>query len=266
MLVEDSVANQMVVSSIVEACGCEVSIASDGTQAIEKVMAHEFDMIFMDLSMPGMDGTEVTRQIRSKGGWYADVPIVAMTANVFKDDQERCFAAGMNDFIGKPIEATHVRAKLRQWLTQNNGEEDEEVVNSDLAETMAANANAVWIDDKVLEELERETSAELVKIVIGVFINETKGRLHVLRDLNGGPLEEIINASHALKSSSGTFGASQLCEAARRVEDAARAGRDQDAQSMIASLLVIGDETMDRYVQRFGEPEAAVDVAGEGCE
>jgi len=96
--------------------GLEIDCAENGREAVRMFAAapERYDLIFMDLQMPEMDGFEATRRIRSLAAPRAkEVPIIAMTANVFKEDIERCMEAGMNDHVGKPIDFDEVLAKLR---------------------------------------------------------------------------------------------------------------------------------------------------------
>ena len=90
-------------------------MAEDGLQAVELAGRNAYDLILMDIAMPEMDGLEATRIIRTLAG-RAQVPIVALTANAFVEDKERCLAAGMNDHLAKPIVAASLFAKLLGWL------------------------------------------------------------------------------------------------------------------------------------------------------
>ena len=103
LLVEDNPINQMVAGKMLEQLGCDVDIAGAGIDAVEQSAKREFDVIFMDMQMPRLDGLEATRRIRLRGGADATRPIVAMTANAMDGDRERCLDAGMNDYITKPI-------------------------------------------------------------------------------------------------------------------------------------------------------------------
>ncbi|MDR2160663.1 MAG: response regulator [Desulfovibrio sp.] len=119
LLAEDVEINREIVSSLLEPTGLEIDNAENGAQAVMKFSAQpdRYDMIFMDVQMPEMDGYEATRRIRALGcPRAAQVPIVAMTANVFNEDIERCRQAGMNDHVGKPINLDEVLRMLRHYL------------------------------------------------------------------------------------------------------------------------------------------------------
>jgi CheY-like chemotaxis protein len=119
LIAEDVVINREIVQALIEHTGVEIDFAVDGVEAFEKFSAQpeNYDLILMDVQMPHMDGYEATNRIRNSGLPGADsIPIIAMTANVFREDVERCRAAGMNDHLGKPIDADEVIAKLKQYF------------------------------------------------------------------------------------------------------------------------------------------------------
>jgi CheY-like chemotaxis protein len=90
-------------------------VAPDGTQALRELAEGTFDVVLMDVQMPGMDGYEVTRRVRAESP-HRDVPVIAMTANARAEDRERCLAAGMNDFVSKPFEPEQLFGVLARWL------------------------------------------------------------------------------------------------------------------------------------------------------
>ena len=120
LVVEDEPTNQAVARAIVEHAGARVDVAHDGVQAVEMSARQRYELILMDMQMPHMDGLQATRLIRLQPG-REDVPIVAMTANAFEEDRQRCLQAGMNDFIAKPFEAPVLLNTLLHWLGDDGG-------------------------------------------------------------------------------------------------------------------------------------------------
>ena len=87
----------------------------DGAEAVRAVAREDFDLVLMDVHMPAMDGFEATRRIRSLPGRAAAIPVIAMTADVLAGDEEKCLAAGMDDYIGKPFKPADLMGKLARW-------------------------------------------------------------------------------------------------------------------------------------------------------
>ncbi|MBM5029861.1 response regulator [Vibrio parahaemolyticus] len=116
LIVEDTEVNQRVVRIMLEQLGLKVSVASHGEEALQLCREHAFELIFMDCQMPVMDGFIATEQIRDMNEWGAHVPIIALTANVVKEDQQRCFEAGMNEFVAKPVTKARLQQIFEQYL------------------------------------------------------------------------------------------------------------------------------------------------------
>ena len=116
LLVEDEPLNREIGCDLLAAIGLDVSTANDGFAAIERFQEGGFDLILMDVQMPGLDGLDTTRRIRSLPGG-AQLPIVALTANAYSEDRQRCLDAGMNDFLAKPVEPEALYAILGKYLT-----------------------------------------------------------------------------------------------------------------------------------------------------
>jgi signal transduction histidine kinase/DNA-binding NarL/FixJ family response regulator len=116
LLVEDMPVNRIVGSGMLNSLGHEVDLACDGIEALEKLKTTVYDLILMDMQMAGLNGIEATRAIRAWGGAYASLPIVAMTANALHSDRMECLAAGMNDFVTKPIALNDIDAAIRRVM------------------------------------------------------------------------------------------------------------------------------------------------------
>ena len=116
LLVEDSVTNQLVASTLLKIAGYRVDIASNGMEAVKAVKATPFDLVLMDIAMPEMDGIAATKAIRALPAPAGRTPIIAMTANAMVGDRERFLDAGMNDYVPKPIERPYLLATIARWL------------------------------------------------------------------------------------------------------------------------------------------------------
>ncbi len=121
LLVEDNAVNQLVAQAFLQRFGLQVGLAQDGLEAVRMTAEQPFDLVLMDCQMPDLDGFEATQQIRARekargSTGRAAIPIIALTANVFEGDRERCFSSGMNDFIAKPFKQDELYAVLARWL------------------------------------------------------------------------------------------------------------------------------------------------------
>jgi signal transduction histidine kinase len=121
LVVEDNAVNCLVVQAMLERLGMTVTLANDGAQAVQALQAHEVEMVLMDCQMPVMDGYEATRRIRSSEHARAQVPIVALTAHAFAEDRQRCEAAGMNDYLPKPVTGEALALMLQRYLGPGGG-------------------------------------------------------------------------------------------------------------------------------------------------
>ena len=121
LLVEDNLINQEILKTVLEGFGIDANVAENGVEALDATALQSYELIFMDMQMPIMDGVTATRELRALGNtpetaWLADVPIVALTANVMHEDRQRCLDAGMVDFLGKPIDFEALKSCLLTWL------------------------------------------------------------------------------------------------------------------------------------------------------
>ncbi|WEK80288.1 ATP-binding protein [Vibrio alginolyticus] len=116
LVVEDTIVNQKVVRIMLEKLGVRVSVANHGEEALQLCDQQPFDLIFMDCQMPVMDGFIATERIRKMGEWGKHVPIIALSANVIKEDQQHCFDVGMNEFVAKPVTKTQLQQIFEQHL------------------------------------------------------------------------------------------------------------------------------------------------------
>ena len=224
LLVEDSPANQMVATAMLNNIGFEnIELADHGEAALQLAQQQEFDLVLMDIQMPGIDGMETTRQLRKMQGSWAQIPIIAMTANVMPGEKSACIESGMNDFIGKPVRKEHLDSILKKHL-QIISE------NSDNASEESDNPYDSLIDEKVISELEDSVSAELAHKMFSTFLLEMNQRIDTAKqsfeELEKNPDHEswvtLTREYHTLKSLCGTFGATGIQTIALELELAAK--------------------------------------------
>ena len=123
LLAEDNAINALLTRTLLEAEGHSVETVEDGQLAVDAMKTQSFDLIFMDMRMPNMDGLEATRNIRRLPNVSNDLPIIALTANAFDDDRKACFDSGMNDFMTKPVSAEELSEMVSRWTGNDESEQ-----------------------------------------------------------------------------------------------------------------------------------------------
>jgi CheY-like chemotaxis protein len=130
LLAEDNAINALLTRTLLEAEGAIVETVEDGALAVDAVRKKAYDLVFMDMRMPVMDGLEATRKIRALGGKNTRMPIIALTANAFDDDRNACFDSGMNDYMTKPVSAEELVEMVTTWIKPEASQESEEKLAS----------------------------------------------------------------------------------------------------------------------------------------
>ncbi|MGR2741066.1 ATP-binding protein [Billgrantia sp. Q4P2] len=231
LLVEDNPVNQQVAVALLERHGCKVTVADSGRRALELAGREDFDMVFMDVQMPGMDGLETTRRLRAVGGWCARVPIVAMTAGGPGAERERCLAAGMTDYLAKPLRRIELAASLRYGLAgpSKSGQRSVQVEQGVLAGVM---------DEHVLVELQESLGPEGLATLFTVHREQLQQHAENLQAaLEQGDMVSLAEGAHRIKGESGSLGGRRLAEIAQRLERFARAGNRDEAAIELKVLL-----------------------------
>jgi len=235
LLVDDSAVSQQVACCMLEALGCEVVAAADGSTAVEQALAGSFDLVLMDCQMPCLDGFEATRRIRTgeAARQRRPVPIVAITGDARPADRARCLAAGMTDFVSKPFTVGNLRGVL-------------EAASGRAAPAAQAGASRVGagradgppvIDVVQLEELRSLGRPQLLQRAILLFLRQASERLDALeRALAVVSLVEVAQAAHALKSAALSVGGQRFAAAADDVERLATTGPHEDASNAASRL------------------------------
>jgi CheY-like chemotaxis protein len=119
LLAEDNSVNRKLVERMLAKCGVEVTSVTNGLEAAHAASETEFDLVLMDCQMPELDGYEATKWIRALNPPHCNVPVIALTANAMVGDRRRCLAAGMDDYLSKPLQKERFYSVLREWLAGN---------------------------------------------------------------------------------------------------------------------------------------------------
>jgi signal transduction histidine kinase/DNA-binding response OmpR family regulator len=223
LLVDDNVTNRLVGKRLLEAAGHRVDTATNGREAVEAARATRYDIIFMDISMPELDGLEATRQIRAMADPYGTVPIVALTANAIAGDRERFLTAGMNDYLTKPLRVASIEDVLKALPSRPS----EERGASDVG---APADDAGLLDLQLLSDLSMATAPETVKLIAAEFVEEMHDRIaELVAARNAQNNSELQRISHSIAGASASAGAAKMHALARKVELLCVAGSIPDA-------------------------------------
>lgn len=253
LLVEDSHTNQMVAMAMLEKLQCHIRIANNGFEALEYVKESIPDMILMDVSMPGMDGLQATREIRSLGGRFTTLPIIAMTAHAFEHDRQACFDAGMNDYLSKPLQKQQLMETIHQWSQPEEQRSNKALstTNADQVEPFVGTTKPI-LDEMVLKTLQQETSPELLDKLISIFLKESREHFSLLANsLERQDLESASKHAHAVKSSSGALGALALQDMCSQLEKACRTSGDH-IPALFQAAMNVAEASWQALHQRNG--------------
>lgn len=235
LLVEDDRTNQLVVAGLLERLGCRIEIAGTGQEALELIAqrSSSFDLILMDCYMPQLDGYEATRRIRALAADHRQIPIIAMTAHTQIGASEACLAAGMDDYLPKPVRLDALREKLQRWLAFRQDSTPTEAAEGPVAREPAAVA---VLDRTVLTEL-RNNLQEAFSKVIEVFLEDMPSYQSALKTaISEGDARRLTEVAHTLKGSSKTLGANRLVAVSKQLEVLGRSGSTEGAMPLFEAF------------------------------
>ncbi|WP_276496797.1 PAS domain S-box protein [Pontibacter litorisediminis] len=213
LLVDDNQINQKVAQKQLERLGCITEIASNGYEAIEHANRNKYDIIFMDIQMPEMDGVTATRHIKEQLGDNCP-PIIAMTAYSMKDDAEKFMKQGMDDYVSKPVKSSDLHTMISKW--HKNGWE---AGTSGAAAAEELENQEPIIDMAVVEQLREIGGEDFTKQLYTEFEEEAAGLLEeAKKDLDVQHYKGILSTLHQLKGTGFTLGINLLAELAKQLE------------------------------------------------
>jgi two-component system, sensor histidine kinase and response regulator len=225
-----------VATRMLERSGYRVDAVNNGREAVEALSNIPYGAVLMDVQMPEMDGYEATAEIRRREESGPHTPIIAMTADAMKGDRERALAAGMDDYIAKPVKHEELDAVLERWISHSEQEPLEQ--RSDGAP--GANEDSPALDLSVLESRrgpQRDGEPDKLARIVGLFIDDVPLRLEELRQaVERGEAEKVEETAHMLKGGSGYMGAVQMAKICAGIQGLGASGELSHTPELLDEL------------------------------
>ncbi|MBW8002895.1 MAG: response regulator [Planctomycetes bacterium] len=271
LVAEDDFVNQKTIRVILEKAGLDITVVEDGREALKEVVQGDYDVILMDMHMPNMNGYEATKVLRDEG---IETPIIALTANVLRDDAERCLSIGCDAFLSKPIDRKKLFETLKKYLPGHDGNTDKQIE----APNSKADNLGEWTDQPRPEESENEEIINWLELtgrindeiiiaeLIEGYLLENRRRVEELAEaIELANAEEIHLLSHAIKGASATIAARGIAKVAHELEAAAKNKDLEKVEEIFEALKIefkefesfVSDmDWMGRLKQRAGNKQA----------
>ena len=247
LLVDDNDVNRKVASSIMLKSGCQVDEAFDGFHAIEKARQQDYDLIFMDIQMPKMDGIKVTQEIR-KLKYGLDIPIIAMTAYSMEEDRERFLKAGLDDYLSKPIKAEILIDKIKEWVDFKPIEV--------LIGAIVKKKEDIAINQNTLNQLAKYGGQELIKVTLMEFEEEAEELVRNTEAfLKEKQYEKMRGELHTLKGNAGTLGVEKLSKQATDIDKRLKENKFEGLESKVQRLKTLFQEFKESSQNLFARDE-----------
>ncbi len=266
LVVEDNEVNQLVARGLLEALGVQVDVADDGVAGLRALEDGRFDAVLMDVQMPRMDGYEATRTIRQRETSGHRIPIIAMTAAAVEGERERCLAAGMDDYLTKPVDPRALEATIRQWLATATPLDHTAEVTALPPSPAIEGLDTERLD--MLRDLDPGDTSYLDR-AIGNFQVNSVSAVEALRErIAADDIDGMKAAAHKLAGSALNLGAPRAGEAAREIELLGDSGTTDGALDLLFELEAACErarELLLRYQASYqdqGEPTAPSDRSG----
>ncbi len=251
LLVEDNIVNQKVAWSMLKKIGLKkIALAEDGKEAVTLSQKNNYDLILMDCQMPEMSGYEATGLIRKReiSQQLPRIPIIAMTANAMQGDREKCIAAGMNDYLSKPIKIEQLKEKLAHWLI---AEEDNQAIKNnqttrDFQEENNDENHEPLLDIEVFNNLKALMEEAFPDLIESYLEDAPKLMSDLHNSSREADLKVLVRAAHTLKSSSKNIGAMMLASKAEDIEALGKSNDLANATALIPELQHLLQQTINK--------------------
>jgi len=244
LLAEDNPTNRMVTEALLKKLACEIDIATDGREALEKAKTTRYDIIFMDCYMPMMDGFQATRRIREHGT-NREVPIIALTASITEENRERCLEAGMSDTIGKPIRSRMLETLFHRWVSLSN--------KPPIAVPSGTSRPPSTLDMNMVRQLVSldEEDDGFIRDVMVAYIDQLRESVATLRAaLEDSDMETVRLTAHSIKGASKQIGASRVGELLGAIEREDAVEPARDLVSQVAKEIPLVEEAVQALLRR----------------
>jgi PAS domain S-box-containing protein len=254
LVVEDNKVNQKVILSLLAKFNLKPDLAENGQVALDQLKREAYDLILMDCQMPVMDGYEATRTLRAREmaeGRPSRLPVVALTAHAVSGEREKCLAAGMDDYLSKPIARNELTAALSRWLANNVSLP---VLSSGESTLQKEPSLLTWDKATALKQLEGDE--ELLAEMITLFLQDAPLRLSELKEaLVQNDLPALADAAHALKGNAVHFCGATVITLACELEQNARNNTNiPEFRLMTKKLTEATRNLIENLLQKEGQP------------
>ncbi|MDP1995707.1 MAG: ATP-binding protein, partial [Gallionella sp.] len=236
LLAENNLFNQQVATEFLENAGATVCVAQNGKEAIDLLAHDRFDCMLMDIQMPVLDGFEATRLIRANPA-MAGMPVIAMTANASDEDRERCLAAGMNDFIGKPFKPDAFYAVIAKWLARQPQQTSASDAPAASVAKVAWTGDPEIIDFAILADLVGGDKLKMREFARKFMASARQDMTEVEAALERKDLAALGALGHHLKSPAGMAGALEFARLCQALEHSADVEQARNIASQLRQLL-----------------------------
>lgn len=248
LLVEDNLMNRELAIHFFDQWKIDYEIAENGQLGLDKVSRGDYEVVLMDISMPVMDGYTATKEIRKLESDKSNIPIIAMTANAFSNDIEKCFEIGMNDHISKPFKAAELKNKIYSLVRYGRALKIESVYRKKQATQKKTNEDSeVIVSLDMLNEMSGGNK-EFIQEMLTIYCNETPVTLERLSvGLDTNDADEIKAAAHKFRSPAGLLGITKAVELAEFVElNVFDESKSEEIKIAIEQLIVIANKSVEQ--------------------